>query len=903
MHYRGTAFDGGTYDGKTSDGNTSDGKIASWHLIHRRCQALVVRPVLGWFCVCMTLACASQSALAASHLAALSKTAISTTFNAQSPTIAPNSAHLTQTAPIAELLLIGGGMSTCSSMAPQHCQTARAPYAASLPTPRLTLANVRQQSLIALDPARIARATAPEYWPSERQFMRHQLQAQLQQLQLLAQSSALAPQSVTERANSAVVESTILPRAAPVIALAQFEQRFRQLPALPAHVTDTTPSANTATTGERSGLTGKDVDKIQTVQMLSGDAIWQQLHSDEFDRMLDALEYIPSAAGTRSQEQVWLSASTDPHSLAIYQHIIRAGLARPRHNSVNHAVNQLAHDQQQPLRIVFLTVASRDPFAAVDFYQQVFTQAALQQGLPAQMIEVRWLPLSAAVMQLQHDKRQCDQLALVLAAFQGSFFRQHAYPDLFAQMQQFCRAAVAQAVADIEAADVIFFNGGDQQLSKMAFYQPTAQGGWQPSPILTALQQRYWQGELLVVGTSAGTAVQSGALASHLPFFVAPHATLAALKPPMIRGGDSEQALWQRSLDLSPRSVDESPSLFSKAQQLWHAEDAYLHLRRWREQHWHTQQALQQLSYDHSGGLGLFPWGMLDTHFSERGRELRLIRMLHDRQTALGFGIDEATALQVQSHINPSEDSAVAARIDMQVLGAGGVFIADLQQTPHDLQSLAARKNMPPQDMQLRNIQLHYLPSGAVFRLEVFNLEVFNLEVSRLNLSPLTSTSASYHFSFHPLVKPTFNPRWLNFTMPNMTWPNLSIPIASSSADPMIAKTNATPLLSADGFRQFAQHWCQQAVPATPWQLSTRVTAASSLPHLLQLHLSRFAPIPLLSNDSTKRLIRDELPMLPLPSSMLSSMPASIPAALPQLSNQPKCQYQHAWLTLKLTPI
>ena len=46
-----------------------------------------------------------------------------------------------------------------------------------------------------------------------------------------------------------------------------------------------------------------------------------------------------------------------------------------------------------------------------------------------------------------------------------------------------------------------------------------------------------------------------------------------------------------------------------------------------------------------AGGLATFNYGMIDTHFSEQNRTLRLATVLDKTQQKFGFGIDEATAL------------------------------------------------------------------------------------------------------------------------------------------------------------------------------------------------------------------------------------------------------------------
>jgi cyanophycinase len=72
-------------------------------------------------------------------------------------------------------------------------------------------------------------------------------------------------------------------------------------------------------------------------------------------------------------------------------------------------------------------------------------------------------------------------------------------------------------------------------------------------------------------------------------------------------------------------------------------------------------------SWNSSGGLGLFPYGLLDTHFSQRRREGRLTRMARATRTPLAFGIDENTALVVEH----GRMRAVGANQVLMYTGAG----------------------------------------------------------------------------------------------------------------------------------------------------------------------------------------------------------------------------------------
>jgi len=53
---------------------------------------------------------------------------------------------------------------------------------------------------------------------------------------------------------------------------------------------------------------------------------------------------------------------------------------------------------------------------------------------------------------------------------------------------------------------------------------------------------------------------------------------------------------------------------------------------------------------DGNGGFNLFSFGFLDVHFTERGRQGRLIRTVVDRtsESTKGFGIDESTAMVIE---------------------------------------------------------------------------------------------------------------------------------------------------------------------------------------------------------------------------------------------------------------
>jgi cyanophycinase len=105
----------------------------------------------------------------------------------------------------------------------------------------------------------------------------------------------------------------------------------------------------------------------------------------------------------------------------------------------------------------------------------------------------------------------------------------------------------------------------------------------------------------------------------------------------------------------------------------------------------------RRLSDRTRGGLDFFRFGLLDTHFAERGRQGRLIRLAARRGTALAFGVDEDTALVVTDALGP--------RPAMEVVGRGGVSVFDLT-------SAGAPKGGR---WSIANVRSHYLLAGDSF--------------------------------------------------------------------------------------------------------------------------------------------------------------------------------------------
>ncbi|XP_070566911.1 cyanophycinase-like [Ptychodera flava] len=148
-------------------------------------------------------------------------------------------------------------------------------------------------------------------------------------------------------------------------------------------------------------------------------------------------------------------------------------------------------------------------------------------------------------------------------------------------------------VNNIHQQTGFFFGGGDQSRVTESWFL----SGRVESPALIALKERYAAGAV-IGGTSAGTACQSSSV--------------------MVTGGLSWQGLVYGACACTS----------------------------------HPDDPRDGLTYDPDGGLGVIDDVVLDTHFSERGREGRLIRLVADtmgqsRGAELGIGVDENTALVI----------------------------------------------------------------------------------------------------------------------------------------------------------------------------------------------------------------------------------------------------------------
>jgi len=374
--------------------------------------------------------------------------------------------------------------------------------------------------------------------------------------------------------------------------------------------------------GETEALSRRELTRrIQAARgaNLSGQQLLDQSDARAWSQLLDHLQ----EPVVDQREHVRLDDSKRRESVEIFRAFVAMAAER--------------NGRERPL-IAVSTASSRDPYDALEFYLQVFAQAGA---------DVVWLPLDGAV-RAARDAGQCNQLGKHQAAVLGSWERARVYPDLYAEQTNFCRQPEAGS-ALMRQIDGLFLNGGDQSLTLQAFLTPDGHS----TPEHELLIQRLHAGDLVLGGTSAGAAVQSG--------------------PVMISNGSSTRALLDGAVERSPppASCDRAGNCPAGL-----GGDS-LTFRR--------------------GGLGSFEAGIVDTHFSERWRQFRLLQLLTQTGTGLGLGVDETTAV-IAEQVFSSEQ-----RPKLTTVGAGSAWLIDLGQiVVHDVIPL-----------RLDQAMLHRMPNGA----------------------------------------------------------------------------------------------------------------------------------------------------------------------------------------------
>lgn len=279
---------------------------------------------------------------------------------------------------------------------------------------------------------------------------------------------------------------------------------------------------------------------------------------------------------------------------------------------------------------------------------------------------VAYLPLDGGFRQAV-DANDCGNMRYYYDAYANTdpqravYHADLLYPDLAQQQVAFCENHAEKLHATLEQLNAIYFAGGNQARHLESLVRKDANGSYTVvSAALAIIQRRFAMGELVVAGTSAGNHIQGGGQWRGKPVA-------------MIGGGDSYDVL-KSGFSLGQGPAVEAPEWGQPGRSMPYAPSLYP-----------------------LGGLGVFRFGVLDSHFSQRAREARLVRAVQDSGLDYGFGVDENTALLVR------QPDAVGAS-HFSVVGAGGVFIADVRQ--------ARVQTGPERHFSTEGVRAHYLLPG-----------------------------------------------------------------------------------------------------------------------------------------------------------------------------------------------
>jgi cyanophycinase-like exopeptidase len=364
----------------------------------------------------------------------------------------------------------------------------------------------------------------------------------------------------------------------------------------------------------RSGRVGRCVD--------NDEAVWNRIDDDHRAAVLAALERAQIVHGVRRRERAALAHGRSAHGAGI----LRAFVAAARERA-----------EGATPRIAVVTASAFDPFDPVDLYLDAFAQAGA---------EVEWWPVDAALAAAVFEGRGCARLPSLRIERLRLPGRDYVYQDLATQQDRACKDPEALARLP-DRVQGVFFAGGDQWKLRRAFFGRDDR----PNAWLVALRAAVARGEVVIGGTSAGSAVQSGG--------------------PMLSNGSVEQALARGAIAAPPPVPG-----CARAGSCGHLDE-------------------NAFTYWPTGGLGLAPGLIVDTHFSERARELRLLRLLTDTGHRWGIGADETSAL----HLRWIDEHA----FELHALGASGGWLFD------------AASACRGRDLQA---QAYYLAPGATLRVD-----------------------------------------------------------------------------------------------------------------------------------------------------------------------------------------
>lgn len=300
---------------------------------------------------------------------------------------------------------------------------------------------------------------------------------------------------------------------------------------------------------------------------------------------------------------------------------------------------RLVNGNQKP-NLLLVTAGFRDTFKNIDAYQAFFSELNTN---------TQWLPTDKALNTLQVDGVSCSKLSSYREKFLNSYQRRIIYKEKVAQLEQACRNP-KQVKQMIEQADGIIFVGDSPKLLRESFviYNKVI------SEPLRIIKQQMDKKKLFVAALGS----VSRAMAGRTP------------EQPIIISGSSENAMR-----FGAKPEGKTVSYCEGTQVCKPKETIYS-----------------------QGGIGLFDFSPIDTHFSKQGHFVRLANAALATKQQFALGLDHDTALLVANK---------KQKLTLRVSGLSGVTL--LQHKPQE----GDVKNN-----ELNNFQISYFTPGDVLSVD-----------------------------------------------------------------------------------------------------------------------------------------------------------------------------------------
>jgi len=302
------------------------------------------------------------------------------------------------------------------------------------------------------------------------------------------------------------------------------------------------------------------------------------------------------------------------------------------------AKSALINGNSKP-NVLLVTAGHRNTFVDIDAYIAYFNHL----GATAQ-----WLPIDQALNTLHVDGVDCSNLDSYREKFLNSYYRKAIYSDKARMQQEHCRSP-SKISALINSADGIIFIGDSPKLLTDSLI---IHGGIVSEP-LKLIKKRVNNKKLFVTALGAVSRAMVGTQPNQ----------------PVIVSGSSHNALLVGTSKLGPNDF-ECHSAFDCQ----------------RKETLYTQ-----------GGIGLFDFAIIDTHFSREGRFARLANVAMATASRFSIGIDHDTAILVNS---------TAEQLVLKVTGLSGVTL--IERDPAAVKSST---------YQLKNLKLSYFTTGDTLRI------------------------------------------------------------------------------------------------------------------------------------------------------------------------------------------